>query len=134
MGEVYKARDTRLGRFVAVKVLLACNHADAETKRRFAQEARTASALNHPGIVTVYDVGSQDGLDYIAMELVEGKTLDALIPRGGLSLSEVLRYSIQTAAAIATAHSASILHRDLKPGNLIITASGTVMVLVFGLA
>jgi len=134
MGEVYKARDSRLGRFVAVKVLLACNHADVEMKRRFAQEARTASALNHPGIVGVYDVGSQDGLDYIAMEFVEGKTLEALVPRDGLSLRDVLRYATQTADALAAAHSANVLHRDLKPGNLIITPNGTVKVLDFGLA
>jgi len=134
MGEVYKARDPRLGRFVAVKVLLTCGPADAETKRRFAQEARAASALNHPGIVTVYDVGSEGEFDYIAMEFVEGRTLESLIPRSGLSIGEVLRYSTQTADAIAKAHSASILHRDLKPGNLIVTADGFVKVLDFGLA
>jgi serine/threonine protein kinase len=89
MGQVYKAHDSRLERFVAIKVLLAENLADTEQKRKFTQEARAASALNHPGIVTIYDVGSESGIDYIAMEYVEGKTLQTLIPRHGLTLNEL---------------------------------------------
>jgi len=134
MGEVYKARDPRLGRFVALKILLEQRPDDADQRRRFQQEARAASALNHPGIVTVYDVGSEHGIDYIAMEFVEGKTLDKLIPRDGFSLVDFLRYSTQAADAIAKAHSARILHRDLKPGNVIVTDEGQVKVLDFGLA
>jgi len=134
MGEVYKAHDPRLGRFVAIKILLADKLDDSNQRRRFQQEARAASALNHPGIVTVYDVGSEHGMDYIAMEFVEGKTLDKLIPRDGLSISEFLCYSTQAADAIAKAHSARILHRDLKPGNVIVTGEGQVKVLDFGLA
>ena len=134
MGEVYKAHDPRLGRFVAIKILLAQKLDDANQRRRFQQEARAASALNHPGIVTVYDVGSERGMDYIAMEFVEGKTLDKLIPRDGFPLPEFLCYSTQAAGALAKAHSARILHRDLKPGNVIVTGEGQVKVLDFGLA
>src|SRR5271154_3429975 len=134
MGEVYKARDSRLGRFVAIKVLLEQKLDDANQRRRFQQEARAASALNHPGIVTVYDVGSENGMDYIAMEFVEGQTLDKLIPQNGFPLPEFLQYSTQAADAIAKAHSARILHRDLKPGNVIVTGEGQVKILDFGLA
>ena len=134
MGEVYKAHDFRLNRFVAVKVMLANNPAEADQRRRLAQEARAASALNHPGIVTIYDVGSECGMDYIAMELVEGNTLESLIPRDGLPLSDILRYSSQVADALGTAHSEGVLHRDIKPGNLIVTISGQIKVLDFGLA
>jgi Tol biopolymer transport system component len=134
MGEVYKARDPRLGRFVAVKVLRPGKHVDASRKYRFAQEARSASALNHPGIVTIHDVGSEGDLDYIAMEFVEGETLEALIARGRLPIGELLRYTTQIADAIARAHAANILHRDLKPGNVIVTSTATIKVLDFGLA
>lgn len=134
MGEVYKAVDPRLGRFVAIKILLDHKLTDDNHRRRFQQGARAASALNHPGIVTVYDVGSEHGMDYIAMEFVEGKTLDKLIPRDGLPLCDFLRYSTQAADAIAKAHSARILHRDLRPGNVIVTGDGQVKVLDFGLA
>jgi eukaryotic-like serine/threonine-protein kinase len=134
MGEVYKARDSRLSRFIAIKILPAKSLPDPDRRRQFAQEAKAASALNHPGIVTIYDVGTENGVDYIAMELVEGKTLTALIPRNGLPLNDVLRYSTQAAEAIAKAHAAGILHRDLKPANLMITREGQVKVLDFGLA
>src|SRR5580658_960913 len=134
MGEVYKARDPRLGRFVAVKVLRPGKHVDASRKYRFAQEARSASALNHPGIVTIHDVGSEGDLDYIAMEFVEGETLEALIARGRLPIGGLLRYTTQIADAIARAHAANILHRDLKPGNVIVTSTATIKVLDFGLA
>jgi serine/threonine protein kinase len=134
MGVVYKARDTRLNRFVAIKVLPLKKVADPERKRRFVQEARAASALNHPNIITIYDIGSQGGTDFVVMEYVAGKTLDQVIPPRGLKLNEALKYSIQIADALGKAHSAGIIHRDLKPGNVMITDDGLVKVLDFGLA
>ena len=98
MGVVYKARDTRLNRFVAMKVLPADKVADPERKRRFIQEAKAASALNHPNIITIHDIDQADSIDFIVMEHVEGKTLDRLIPRNGMRLNEVLKYAIQIAA------------------------------------
>jgi serine/threonine protein kinase/Tol biopolymer transport system component len=134
MGEVYKCRDTRLDRLVAVKVLPSKTVADPERKRRFVQEAKTASALNHPGIVTIYDIADADGIPFIAMEYVSGKTLRELIGRKGLSLKDTLHYSIQAASALAKAHAAGIVHRDLKPSNIMATADGQVKILDFGLA
>jgi len=134
MGVVYKARDIRLDRFVALKVLPADKVADPERKRRFVQEAKAASALNHPNIITIYDIDRADGIDFIAMEHVEGKTLDRLIPRHGMRLNEVLKYAIQIAAALARAHAAGIIHRDVKPANIMVTPDGHVKVLDFGLA
>ena len=134
MGVVYKARDTHLDRLVAIKVLPAEKVADPERRRRFVQEAKAASALNHPNIVTIYDIGQTDGIDFIAMEYVEGKTLDALIPRKGLRLSLALKYAVQVAEALARAHGAGIIHRDLKPSNVMVDEHGLVKVLDFGLA
>src|ERR1035437_6439745 len=134
MGVVYKARDSHLKRFVALKVLPPEKVTDAERKRRFVLEARSASALSHPNIVTVYDIDQSEGVDFIAMEYVEGKTLGELIGRNGLKLSEALKYAIQIADALATAHAAGIVHRDLKPGNVMVTTDGRVKVLDFGLA
>ena len=134
MGVVYKARDTRLKRSVAIKVLPADQVSDPERKRRFIQEARAASALNHPNIITIYDIGSEGGIDFIVMEYVAGKTLDQLIPRKGLRLNETLKLAIQMADALAKAHSAGIIHRDLKPTNVMVTDDGLVKVLDFGLA
>jgi eukaryotic-like serine/threonine-protein kinase len=134
MGVVWKARDTRLDRFVALKTLSAERLADPERKRRFVQEARAASALNHPNIVHIYDIADADGIQFIAMEYVAGKTLDQLISRKGLRLSEALKYAIQIADALAKAHSAGIIHRDLKPSNVMVTENGLVKVLDFGLA
>jgi Tol biopolymer transport system component/tRNA A-37 threonylcarbamoyl transferase component Bud32 len=134
MGVVYKARDTRLNRFVALKVLPHDKVADPERKRRFIQEAQAASALNHLNIVTIYDIGQADGVDFIAMEYVAGKTLDRLIPKNGMRLPEVLKYAIQIAHALTRAHAAGIIHRDIKPGNIIAGPDGTVKVLDFGLA
>ena len=134
MGVVYKARDTRLNRFVALKVLPHDKVADAERKRRFIQEAQAASALNHANIVTIYDIDQDGGVDFIAMEYVAGKTLDRLIPKSGLRLAEVLKYAIQIANALARAHAAGIIHRDIKPGNIMVTPEGGVKVLDFGLA
>lgn len=134
MGVVYKARDTHLDRFVALKVLPPDRVADAERKRRFVQEAKSASALNHPNIVHVYDIAESDGVLFIAMEYVEGKGLDQLIARGGLPLGEALKYAARAADALAKAHGAGIVHRDLKPSNLMVTDDGLVKLLDFGLA
>ena len=133
MGVVYKARDLNLERFVALKVLRPERIHDADRKR-FAQEARATSALNHPNIVHVYDVGCDDGADYIVMEFVDGKPLDHLIAQRRMDLNMVLRCAIQLAGALAKAHAAGIVHRDLKPSNVIVSSDGTVKVLDFGLA
>ena len=138
MGVVYKARDTHLDRFVAIKVLPPEKVADPERKRRFVQEAKSASALNHPNIITIHDIASDNGLDYIAMEYVPGKPLNQLIARRGLPLAEALKYAVQIADALAAAHAAGIIHRDLKPANVMLSGaperSGFVKVLDFGLA
>ncbi len=134
MGVVYKARDLHLNRFVAIKVLPAERVTDSERKRRFILEARAASALNHPNIITVHDVTNDHGLDFIVMEFVPGKTLELVIGRKGLKLGDTLKYGAQIADALATAHAAGIIHRDLKPGNIVVTESGLVKVLDFGLA
>jgi len=134
MGVVYKARDTHLDRFVAIKVLPPELVADPDRKRRFAQEAKAASALNHPNIITIHDIASENGTDFMVMEYVEGKTLGQLIPRRGLKLNEVLKYAIQIADALAKAQAGGIIHRDLKPGNIMVGDGGLVKVLDFGLA
>ncbi len=134
MGVVYKALDTRLDRLVALKVLAPARLADPEFRRTFAQEAKAASALNHPNIVTVYGVESSAGLDYIAMEYVGGGTLDGLIAGKGLRIGDGLKYAIQIADAISAAHSAGIVHRDLKPHNIAITEKRQIKILDFGLA
>src|SRR5215471_15429838 len=118
MGVVYKARDTHLDRFVALKVLPPNKVVDADRMRRFVQEAKAASALNHPNIIHIYDVAEADGVPFIAMEYVAGKTLDQLIGRKGLQLNVALKYAIQIADALARAHNAGIIHRDLKPSNI----------------
>jgi Tol biopolymer transport system component/tRNA A-37 threonylcarbamoyl transferase component Bud32 len=134
MGVVYKARDLPLDRFLALKLLPPERVADPERKRRFVQEAKAASALNHPNIVHIYELGEFEGAQFIAMEYVEGKTLDQLIGRRGLRLNDALKSSVQIADALSRAHSAGIIHRDLKPGNVMVTESGLVKVLDFGLA
>ena len=134
MGEVYRARDTRLGREVAIKVLPADRLSDERRRARFVQEARAASALNHPHIVTIHEIESAEGIDFIVMELVPGKTLDALIPRQGMRLGEALRIAISLADALAAAHAAGIVHRDFKPANVMVTPEGVAKVLDFGLA
>jgi serine/threonine protein kinase len=134
MGEVYRARDTRLGRDVAIKVLPADRVADEDPRRRFVQEAQAASALNHPHIITIYEIESANDTDFIVMEYVRGKSLDALIPRQGMRLNEALRIAIAVADALVTAHAHGIVHRDLKPANVIVGTNGTAKVLDFGLA
>lgn len=134
MGAVYRAHDDQLRRSVALKVLPVQYAADPERRQRLLREARAASALNHPNIVTVHEVGSEGGMDFIAMEFVEGKTLDEVIGRKGLKLKDTLKYAIQIADALAEAHAAGIVHRDLKPGNVMVNSEGRVKVLDFGLA
>jgi eukaryotic-like serine/threonine-protein kinase len=134
MGVVYKARDTHLDRLVAIKLLPPDKLADRERRLRFVQEAKTASALNHPGIVTIHDISQHDGVDFIAMEFLAGRTLDRVIPRRGLGLNETVDYGIQIADALAAAHAAGIVHRDLKPSNVIVNEQGRIKVLDFGLA
>ncbi len=134
MGVVYRARDTHLDRNVAIKVLPPEAVSDPDRKRRFVQEAKSASALNHPGIIHIYDIDKADGIDYIAMEFVPGKTLDQLIKRKPMKIGEALKYAVQIADALAAAHAAGIVHRDLKPANIMVTEEGSVKVLDFGLA
>ena len=134
MGVVYKARDTHLDRPVAVKVLGADAVTNPERKKRFAQEAKAASALNHPNIVHIYDIDTWQGVDFIAMEFVDGKTLEQVLGRHPLAPREALKHAVQVADALAKAHSAGIVHRDLKPSNVMVTADGLIKVLDFGLA
>jgi eukaryotic-like serine/threonine-protein kinase len=134
MGIVYRAYDLNLNRPVALKILLPDKVTDVERKRRFVQEARMASALNHPNIVTVHDIASEAGVDFIVMEYIRGRTLDQVVPRRGLRVGEALRYAAQVADALAAAHAADIIHRDLKPSNVMILDDGRAKVLDFGLA
>ena len=133
MGEVYRARDTRLDRTVAVKVLASHLSSSPELKQRMEREARAISSLNHPNICTLHDIGSQDGTNYLVMEYLEGETLDARLQRGPLPLKQVVEYGMQVCDALEKAHRAGIVHRDLKPGNVMLTASGAKL-LDFGLA
>src|SRR4249919_3982582 len=134
MGVVYRARDTHLGRIVALKVLPPDKVSDPDRKQRFVQEAKAASALNHPGIVTVHDIRSHDNVDFIVMEYVEGRTLERMIPSTGLRVTQALRYAVAIVDALAKAHGAGIVHRDLKPSNVMVTSDDRVKILDFGLA
>ena len=134
MGAVYKARDIHLDRSVAIKVLPGESVANPERKRRFALEAKAASALNHPNIVTIYDIDVADGVDFIAMEYVAGHTLAELIPPGGMEPARAIQFGAQIADALAAAHQSGIVHRDLKPSNIMVNEHGRVKVLDFGLA
>jgi hypothetical protein len=134
MGEIFKAQDTRLNRFVAIKALTSASAGDPERRRRFIQEAQAASALNHPNIITIHDILSDGDSDFMVMEYVQGKTLVDLIPKGGLRVPQVLKLAIQMTDALAAAHTAGIIHRDLKPGNVMVTESGLAKILDFGLA
>jgi eukaryotic-like serine/threonine-protein kinase len=133
MGEVYKACDTRLNRTVAIKILPALVAHDPQSRERFQREARAVAALNHPHICTLHDIGSQDGIDFLVMEYLEGETLAARLAKGPLPLDHVLRYGVQIASALDKAHRAGIVHRDLKPGNIMLTKTGAKL-LDFGLA
>src|SRR4029450_661822 len=133
MGEVYRARDTRLDRTVAIKVLPDHLAKDTELRERFESEARAVSSLNHPHICTLYDVGQQDGFDFLVMEYLEGETLAARLMRGPLPTDQALRCGIEIADALDKAHRRGIVHRDLKPGNIMLTKAGSKL-LDFGLA
>ena len=134
MGEIYKARDSRLNRFVAVKVLTRGSAADPERRRRFVQEAQAASSLNHPNIITIHDIVQTEAGEFMVMEFVAGRTLGERIPAGGLGVPDTVRYALQMADALEAAHKAGIVHRDLKPANVMVTDSGLVKILDFGLA
>ena len=133
MGEVYRAKDTRLDRTVAIKILPAHLSSDPLSKQRFEREAKTISSLNHPHICVLYDVGSQDGVDYLVMECFEGETLVKRLEKGALPLEQVLKYGMQIADALDKAHRNGVVHRDLKPGNIMLTSTGAKL-LDFGLA
>ncbi len=133
MGEVYRARDTRLERTVAIKILPAQFSSDPVRKQRFEREAKTISSLNHPHICVLYDVGHQDGMDYLVMECVEGETLAKRLEKGSLPLEQALKFGAQIADALDKAHRSGVAHRDLKPGNIMLTSTGAKL-LDFGLA
>jgi tetratricopeptide (TPR) repeat protein/predicted Ser/Thr protein kinase len=134
MGVVYQGHDPRLDRPVALKVLPPDRLADPIERRRFEREARVASSLNHPGIVTIYEIGTEDGVDVIAMEFIAGRQLAEMIPPGGLPLGKALDWGAQRADALAKAHAAGIIHRDLKPANVMVNEDGRIKILDFGLA
>src|SRR4051812_36972151 len=133
MGEVYRARDTRLDRTVAIKVLSGGRTGDGVAKQRFSQEARAIAALRHPHICVLHDVGEENGIDYIVMELLDGETLASRLAKGALPVQQALRYGAEIADALDKAHQEGIIHRDLKPGNIMLTTSGAKL-LDFGLA
>src|SRR5882724_98074 len=133
MGEVYRARDTRLERTVAIKILPPHLSDDATLRQRFEREARAISSLNHPHICVLYDVGKQDGTQFLVMECVEGETLAKRLEKGGLSLELVLKYGSQIADALDKAHRNALVYCDLKPANILLTAAG-IKLLDFGLA
>ena len=124
MGEVYKARDTRLDRIVAIKVLPSHLSDNARLKERFEREARAVSSLNHPHICTLYDIGSENGVDFMVMEYIEGETLARRLKKGALPPEQALRHAIEIAAALDKAHRQGVVHRDLKPSNIMLTESG----------
>jgi eukaryotic-like serine/threonine-protein kinase len=133
MGEVYRAKDTRLDRIVAIKVLPSHLSSNPSLKQRFEREARAVSSLNHPHICTLHDIGHQNGTDYLVLEYLEGENLAIRLQRRPLPTNELLQYAIQIADALDKAHKRGIIHRDLKPGNIILTKSGAKL-LDFGLA
>src|SRR3569833_135551 len=134
MGEVYRARATRLNRDVAIKVLPGFSSPEPDRLRRFEQEARAAAALNHPNILAVYQMGVYEDAPYLESELLEGETLRERLKRGALPLRKVIDYGVQIAKGLAAAHEKCIVHRDLKPENLFLTKDGQVKILDFGLA
>src|SRR5579863_6885794 len=133
MGEMYRARDTRLGREVAIKILPAHLSSSIEAKQRFEREARAISSLNHPNICTLYDVGHQDGTDFLVMEFLEGETLASRMAKGPLPPELVLKYGVEICEGLEKAHKTGVIHRDLKPGNIMLTKTGAKL-MDFGLA
>jgi serine/threonine protein kinase len=133
MGEVYRARDTRLDRIVAIKVLLSRLSSDPDLKQRLGREARAISSLNHPHICALYDIGTQEDIDFLVMEYLEGQTLADRLQKGALPIDQVLKAGIEIADALAKAHRQGIIHRDLKTGNIMLTKSGAKL-MDFGLA
>ena len=133
MGEVYRAKDTRLDRSIAIKILPAHLSSDPARKQRFEREARTVSGLNHPNICTLHDVGSHDGLDYIVMECIEGESLAQRLEKGPMLANQVIKIGAELADALDKAHRHGVVHRDLKPANIMLTKSGAKL-LDFGLA
>ena len=133
MGEVYKARDTRLDRTVAIKVLPEHLAKDPDRRERFEREARAVSSLNHPHICTLYDIGQEDGIDFLVMEHIEGETLAERLKKGAIPFDQALRCGMEVADALDKAHRQGVVHRDLKPGNIMVTKSGAKL-LDFGLA
>jgi len=134
MGEVYLAEDARLGRKVALKILNADLTKHEDRVRRFEQEARAASALSHPNILTIFDIGKEDSTHFIATEFIEGLTLRSVLTRARMKLGEVWEIALQVAGALSAAHAAGIIHRDIKPENIMVRPDGLVKVLDFGLA
>ena len=134
MGEVYRARDERLRRDVAIKVLPSAFTQDPDRLRRFEQEARAAGGLNHPNILAIHDIGLREGAPYVVSELLEGETLRSRLASGALSARKASDYAVQVARGLAAAHEKGIVHRDLKPENLFVTKDGRVKILDFGLA
>ena len=124
MGEVYRAKDTRLDRIVAIKILPAHLSSNPDLKQGFDREARTISSLSHPHICALHDIGHQDGVDYLVMEFLEGETVDKRLAKGPLTTDVVLRLGIEIADALDKAHRQGIVHRDMKPGNIMLTKSG----------
>src|ERR1700690_858979 len=133
MGEVYRARDTRLDRTVAIKIILASLSSESARRQRFQREARAISALQHPNICTLYDVGHQDGTDYLVMEFLEGETLASRLAKGALPPEQGLKYVIEICEGLEKAHKTGVIHRDLKPGNIMLTKTGAKL-MDFGLA
>jgi serine/threonine protein kinase len=133
MGEVYRAKDTRLDRTVAVKILPSHLSDNPEAKQRFDREARAISSLNHPNICTLYDVGHQDGTDYLVMEFLEGETLADRLKKGPLTRAQALDCAIDICEGLEKAHRGGVVHRDLKPGNIMLTKTGATL-MDFGLA
>src|SRR5450631_1073659 len=134
MGEVYRARDTRLGRDVALKILPDSFAREADRLRRFEQEARAVAALNHPNILAIHDIGQHDGSPFLVSELLEGESLRAALDRGALPQRKTIEYGVQIAHGLAAAHEKGIVHRDLKPENIFVTKDGRIKILDFGLA
>src|SRR5664279_4986615 len=134
MGEVYRAKDTRLGRDVALKILPESFARETDRLRRFEQEARAVAALNHPNILAIHDIGQHEGSPFLVSELLEGESLGATLDRGALPQRKTIEYGVQIAQGLAAAHEKGIVHRDLKPENIFVTKDGRIKILDFGLA